>query len=149
MFRHILHGRGVTRPAQLAPWLETDLERAPDPFLLKDMAVACDLITEAVRSPIGRRGGGLSTIHPADLLGAVQAEAVRRAGVDPAEVDPARSIKELGMDSLTAMELAISIEERLGVSLFMDDFTGRETIAGLASAFLQDPRSASLARGAA
>ena len=45
------------------------------------------VITEAVRSPIGRRGGGLSTMHPADLLGAVQAEAVRRAGIDPAEVD--------------------------------------------------------------
>src|SRR5437588_255977 len=28
------------------------------------------VITEAVRSPIGRRGGGLSTLHPADLLGA-------------------------------------------------------------------------------
>src|SRR5919108_321619 len=34
------------------------------------------VITEAVRSPIGRRGGGLSTMHPADLLGAVQGEAV-------------------------------------------------------------------------
>jgi acetyl-CoA C-acetyltransferase len=45
------------------------------------------VITEAVRSPIGRRGGGLSTMHPADLLGAVQLEAVRRAGVDPNEVD--------------------------------------------------------------
>ena len=45
------------------------------------------VITEAVRSPIGRRGGGLATMHPADLLGAVQAEAIRRAGVDPAEVD--------------------------------------------------------------
>jgi acetyl-CoA C-acetyltransferase len=45
------------------------------------------VITEAVRSPIGRRGGGLSTLHPADLLGAVQAEAVSRAGIDPAEVD--------------------------------------------------------------
>jgi acetyl-CoA C-acetyltransferase len=45
------------------------------------------VITEAVRSPIGRRGGGLSTVHPADLLGAVQAEAVSRAGIDPAEVD--------------------------------------------------------------
>ncbi len=44
-------------------------------------------ITEAVRSPIGRRGGGLSTLHPADLLGAVQAEAVSRAGIDPADVD--------------------------------------------------------------
>jgi single-stranded-DNA-specific exonuclease len=49
VFRQILHGRGVTRQSQLAPWLETDLERAPDPFLLKDMAVAIDLIAEAVR----------------------------------------------------------------------------------------------------
>jgi len=44
------------------------------------------MIVEAVRSPIGRRGGGLSTMHPADLLGAVLTEAVRRAGIDPAEV---------------------------------------------------------------
>lgn len=48
VFRQILHGRGVTRQSQLAPWLETDLDRAPDPFLLKDMTVACDLIAEAV-----------------------------------------------------------------------------------------------------
>ena len=44
------------------------------------------VIVEAVRSPIGRRGGGLSTMHPADLLGAVLAEAVARTGIDPAEV---------------------------------------------------------------
>ena len=49
VFRQILHGRGVTRQSQLAPWLETDLERAPDPLLMKDMAVACDLIAHAVR----------------------------------------------------------------------------------------------------
>src|SRR3989454_9531082 len=48
VFRQILHGRGVTRQRQLDPWLQTDLERAPDPFYLKDMAVACDLIAEAV-----------------------------------------------------------------------------------------------------
>ena len=29
------------------------------------------VIVEAVRTPVGRRGGGLSTVHPADLLGAV------------------------------------------------------------------------------
>ncbi|HEX3629697.1 MAG TPA: single-stranded-DNA-specific exonuclease RecJ [Candidatus Dormibacteraeota bacterium] len=52
VFRQILHGRGVMRQAQLAPWLETDLERAPDPFLLKDMAVACDLIAEAVHAGV-------------------------------------------------------------------------------------------------
>src|SRR4029079_882072 len=45
------------------------------------------VIGEAVRSPIGRRGGGLSTVHPADLLGAVQKALVERAGIDPAAVD--------------------------------------------------------------
>ena len=44
------------------------------------------VIVEAVRSPIGKRGGGLSTMHPADLLGVVQRAAVERAGIDPAEV---------------------------------------------------------------
>ena len=59
-------------------------------------------------------------------------------GMDPADVNVDRSIKELGMDSLTAVELAIDIEERLGVSLFLDDITGRETIAGLAASFLEE-----------
>jgi acetyl-CoA C-acetyltransferase len=44
------------------------------------------VIVEAVRTPIGRRGGGLSTIHPADLLAAVQSAVIDRAGIDPAEV---------------------------------------------------------------
>src|SRR6185295_3076863 len=43
-------------------------------------------IVEAVRSPIGRRKGGLAGLHPADLLGAVQKAAIERAGVDPAEI---------------------------------------------------------------
>src|SRR5947209_18342971 len=47
------------------------------------------VIVEAARSPIGRRGGGLSTMHPADLLGAVQKACVERARIDPAEVDQA------------------------------------------------------------
>jgi acyl carrier protein len=62
-------------------------------------------------------------------------------GVDPAEVNPRRSIRELGMDSLTAMELMIDIEERLGVSLFINDFTGRETISELATAFVRERAS--------
>ncbi|MEY3362309.1 MAG: hypothetical protein RL531_2028 [Actinomycetota bacterium] len=44
------------------------------------------VIVEAVRSPLGKRNGGLSTVHPSVLLGAVQAEAVRRAGIDPLEI---------------------------------------------------------------
>ena len=53
VFRQILHGRSVTQPRHLDPWLVSDLGTAPDPFLLKDMALACDLIGAAVRS--GRR----------------------------------------------------------------------------------------------
>jgi acetyl-CoA C-acetyltransferase len=44
------------------------------------------VIIDAVRSPIGRRGGGLSTLHPADLLAQVLSELVRRSGVDPGDV---------------------------------------------------------------
>jgi len=44
------------------------------------------VIIEAVRSPIGRRNGGLSTVHPADLLSTVLGELVTRSGIDPAEI---------------------------------------------------------------
>jgi acetyl-CoA C-acetyltransferase len=43
-------------------------------------------IVDAVRSPVGKRGGGLSTMHPADLLATVQRELVSRSGVDPEAV---------------------------------------------------------------
>jgi acetyl-CoA C-acetyltransferase len=44
------------------------------------------VIVEAVRSPIGRRNGGLATVHPAQLLATVLGELVTRSGIDPAEV---------------------------------------------------------------
>lgn len=44
------------------------------------------VIVEAVRSPIGRRNGGLSSIHPVDLLGEIHSELINRAGIDPTEV---------------------------------------------------------------
>jgi acetyl-CoA C-acetyltransferase len=45
------------------------------------------VIVEALRSPIGRRNGGLSSVHPAELLGNVVTALIERSGVDPAEVD--------------------------------------------------------------
>lgn len=45
------------------------------------------VIVDAVRTPIGRRGGGLSTMHPAEVLSTVQAALVERTGIDPAVVD--------------------------------------------------------------
>jgi acetyl-CoA C-acetyltransferase len=44
-------------------------------------------IVEAVRAPVGRRGGGLSGVHPADLGAHVLTELMSRSGVDPAAVD--------------------------------------------------------------
>ena len=44
------------------------------------------VIIEAVRSPIGRRNGGLASVHPAQLLATVLRELVDRSGIDPTEV---------------------------------------------------------------
>src|SRR3546814_3014061 len=44
------------------------------------------VIAEAVRTPVGKRNGGLSTVHPADLLATVLKAAVERSGIDPNEV---------------------------------------------------------------
>ena len=49
--------------------------------------MAQPVIVEAVRSPIGKRNGWMSGFHPAELLGSVQVELVKRAGIDPAEVE--------------------------------------------------------------
>jgi acetyl-CoA C-acetyltransferase len=40
------------------------------------------VIVDAVRTPLGKRNGWLAGVHPAALLGFVQAEVLRRAGVD-------------------------------------------------------------------
>ncbi len=45
------------------------------------------VIVEAVRTPVGRRNGGLSTFHPVDLLATVQQAMIDRSGVDPADVE--------------------------------------------------------------
>lgn len=44
-------------------------------------------IVDAVRSPVGRRGGSLSGIHPADLGAHSLTALVARSGIDPAAVD--------------------------------------------------------------
>jgi acetyl-CoA acyltransferase len=45
------------------------------------------VIVEAVRSPIGKRNGGLSGVHPGDLSAQVLNSLVHRVGVDPAVID--------------------------------------------------------------
>ncbi|HEX9713792.1 MAG TPA: steroid 3-ketoacyl-CoA thiolase [Actinomycetota bacterium] len=45
------------------------------------------VIVEAVRTPIGKRNGWLSGVHAAELLGAVQVEVIKRAGIDASLVE--------------------------------------------------------------
>ncbi len=44
-------------------------------------------IVGAVRTPVGRRNGGLAPVHPVDLGAHVLTELVSRTGIDPAAVD--------------------------------------------------------------
>jgi acetyl-CoA C-acetyltransferase len=44
-------------------------------------------IVDAVRTPVGRRGGGLSQVHPADLGAHALRALVERTGVDPGAVE--------------------------------------------------------------
>jgi acetyl-CoA C-acetyltransferase len=44
-------------------------------------------LVDAVRTPVGRRGGGLAAVHPADLGAHVIRALLQRSGVDPLAVD--------------------------------------------------------------
>jgi len=44
------------------------------------------VIVDAVRTPVGRRGGALAGIHPAELSAHVLTSLAERTGLDPAEV---------------------------------------------------------------
>jgi acetyl-CoA C-acetyltransferase len=54
---------------------------------VKVIPMGSAVIVEAVRTPIGRRGGVLSGLHAAEVLGAAQAALLDRAGLEPAAVE--------------------------------------------------------------
>src|SRR5438477_9641085 len=45
------------------------------------------VIIDAVRTPLGKRNGGLAGIHPADLSAHVLVQLAERTGLDPSAVD--------------------------------------------------------------
>jgi acetyl-CoA C-acetyltransferase len=49
--------------------------------------MARPVIVEAVRTPIGKRNGWLSGFHAAELLATAQVEVVKRAGIEPSDVE--------------------------------------------------------------
>jgi acetyl-CoA C-acetyltransferase len=42
------------------------------------------VIVEAVRTPVGKRGGTLAGLHPVELLGGIQTALLDRAGIPSA-----------------------------------------------------------------
>jgi acetyl-CoA C-acetyltransferase len=49
--------------------------------------VGTAVIAEAVRTPIGKRGGALAGLHAAEILGSAQTALLERAGIEPAAVE--------------------------------------------------------------
>ncbi len=66
------------------------------------------VIVDAVRTPVGRRKGGLSTCHSVDVLGIVQKALFERTGVDPREVGQVVGgcVGQVGMQSMNVTRTA-------------------------------------------
>ena len=45
------------------------------------------VIIDAIRTPIGKRGGKLAGLHPSELLGSTLVGLMKRANVDPRQID--------------------------------------------------------------
>ena len=66
------------------------------------------VIVEAVRTPLGKRNGGLSSMHAIDLLGGVQKALFDRSGVDPSVVGQVVGgcVGQVGMQSMNVTRSA-------------------------------------------
>ena len=66
------------------------------------------VIVDAVRTPIGRKNGGLSTLHPTDLLGLVQKAIVERTGIDPSKIEQVvgGNVSQVGAQSFNVTRTA-------------------------------------------
>src|SRR6476469_7369824 len=56
-------------------------------YTQKEILVSDVVVVEAVRTPFGRRNGGLAGVHAVDLLGLAQRAVLEGAGLDPRAVD--------------------------------------------------------------
>ncbi len=61
------------------------LQNAPEKYKIKNMTEA--YIIDAVRTPVGKRGGSLAHMHPADLGAIPIKELLHRTEVDPLAID--------------------------------------------------------------
>ncbi len=81
------------------------------------------VIVDAVRSPIGKRAGWLSGLHPADMLAATLTALIRHADVDPGHVEQA-----IGGNVTQAGEQAGNITRTAWLTAGLPEATGATTI---------------------
>lgn len=60
------------------------------------------VVVDAVRTPFGKRDGGLAGMHSVELLGLVQRTLLERVGIDPAQIDQVVTgcVAQVGMQAL-------------------------------------------------
>ena len=75
------------------------------------------VIVEAVRTPVGRRGGALSGTHPADLSAHVLRALQTRTGIDPALVDDViwGCVSQVGEQTFDIARTAVLVGRLAGV----------------------------------
>ena len=110
-------------------------------------------IIDAVRTPVGKRKGGLSSIHPADLAAHVIAETVRRSGIDSEEYDEVilGAIDQVGpqaMDIARTSWLAAGLSERVpGTTVERQCGSGQQAVSYAAQAVMSGTSDLVIAGG--
>jgi acyl carrier protein len=66
-----------------------------------------------------------------DTLPRIKALAVKEFSIDPSGLDPAASLDQLGIDSLSFIEFMFKVEEEFGVSVSDEELTNIKTLADL------------------
>ena len=99
------------------------------------------VIVEAVRTPVGKRNGGLSTLHPADTLGVAQRAVLDRSGVDPAAVEQVVSgcVSQVGEQSFNIGRtawLAAGLPQELAATTVDTQCGSSQQATGLAAALV-------------
>ncbi len=100
----------------------------------REVAIRNAVIVDAVRTPVGRRGGGLKDVHPVDLASVPLRAVVERNGIDPALIDDVilGCVSQTGEQTLNIARNAVLAagfpEEVTGVTVDRQCGSGQQAI---------------------
>src|SRR6201984_2812574 len=110
-------------------------------------------IVGAVRTPVGKRNGGLSAVHPADMAAHVLTELIARTSADPSAVDDVimGCVSQIGAQSVdiarTAWLSAGSPENVPGVTIDRQCGSSQQAVHFAAQAVLSGTQDLVIAAG--